>query len=296
MEEAYEELVEKTSESLLEVPTDLHVFTDLNVANDLVEDVFSIFQEVEQKGGEDDEDGEDGRDRRPRPTPRRTCMLEMMEEAEGKLDDMEMWLGEKADKEKVTTEAFDREEMPESGIATGALATEVEDMIGDLLEEDEEQEEQADDSATTHAMPDMPMGWEVIEGNIASYAAKGKSGNETPDHNEQDGRSNVGRQGMSTGETAAGSGTISEGRQEHRGTPHRGPDPERPGRPRRRSRHQGHRRRQARHRQGRRHGHGRRRRTHGLQRGRVMGGHGRADGQAGRRDLRQGLAQEHPRR
>ena len=39
-------------------------------------------------------------------------------------------LQDEADKEKVTTEAFDREEMPESGIATGALATEVEDMIG----------------------------------------------------------------------------------------------------------------------------------------------------------------------
>ena len=50
MEEAYEELLENTKESLLEIPTDLHVFTDLNVANDIVEDVFSVFQEVEQAG------------------------------------------------------------------------------------------------------------------------------------------------------------------------------------------------------------------------------------------------------
>ena len=42
MEEAYDELVAKTREALLEIPTDLHVFTDLNVANDIVEDVFSI--------------------------------------------------------------------------------------------------------------------------------------------------------------------------------------------------------------------------------------------------------------
>ena len=41
--------------------------------------------------------------------------------------------------------------------------------------------------------------------------SQGKSGNQTPDHKEQDGRSNVGRQGMSTGETAAGSGTIGKG-------------------------------------------------------------------------------------
>jgi hypothetical protein len=209
MEESYEELVKETRESLLEVPTDLHVFTDLNVANDLVEDVFSIFQEVEQQGHEDDPDGK--QEVGEFAFAKEDVQLEMMEEAEGKLDDMEMWLGDTSDKEKTDTEAFDREEMPESGIATGALATEVEDMIGDLLEEDEEDEEQNQDSATTHAMPDMPMGWEVVEGDIASYAAKGKSGNERPDHHEQDGRSNVGRQGMSTGETAAGSGTISEG-------------------------------------------------------------------------------------
>ena len=121
------------------------------------------------------------------------------------------WLGETPDNEKVVTEAFDLEEMPESGIATGALATEVEDLIGDLMENSEELDEASDDGATTHALPDMEMGWEVKERDIASYAAKGKSGNERPDHKEQDGRSNVGRQGMSTGETAAGSGTISEG-------------------------------------------------------------------------------------
>jgi len=50
-----------------------------------------------------------------------------------------------------------------------------------------------------------------MEGDIASFAAKGKSGNERPDHKEQDGRSIVGRQGMSVGETAAGGGTINEG-------------------------------------------------------------------------------------
>jgi hypothetical protein len=208
MEEELEELIRKTNEELLKIPTDLHVFTDLNVANDLVEDVFSIFQEVEQAEGT----GEDEqREMSDLGFAKEDVQLEMMEEAEGRLDDVEMWLGDDPDFEKVTTEAFDREEMPESGIATGALATEVEDMIGDLLDEDEDMEEEANDGATTHALPDMAMGWEVKEGDISSYAAKGKSGNETPDHHEQDGRSNVGRQGMSTGETAAGSGTISEG-------------------------------------------------------------------------------------
>jgi len=208
LEESYEELVRKTREALLDIPAGLHVFTGLNVANDIIEDVFSVFEEVEQAEGTGHEES---REMLEHAYAKEDVMLEMMEEAKGRLDDMEMWLGAGPDFEKVTTEAFDREEMPDSGIATGALATEVQDLIGDLLDEDEQMEQDAQDSATTHALPDWEAGWEVKEGNIASYGAKGKSGNETPDHHEQDGRSIVGRQGMSTGETAAGSGTVSEG-------------------------------------------------------------------------------------
>jgi len=208
MEEAYEELLKNTKEAMLEIPADLHVFMDLNVANDLVEDVFSIFQEVEQVL---DEDGEAP----DAPVVEMAFakaeeLLEGMEAAEGRLDDMEMWLGEQADNKKVESEPLDREEMPEAGMALGALAAEVEDMIGDLLKQADNSEE-ADDGAQNFAAPDMPMGWEVTEGETASFAAKGKSGNQEPDHKQQDGRSNVGRQGMSVGETAAGSGTIEEG-------------------------------------------------------------------------------------
>lgn len=208
MEEAYEELITNSKEVMLEVPTDLHVFTDLNVANDLVEDVFSVFEEVEQMTKSETMTPKDVIEQA---YAKEEQILEMMKEAEGRLDDMEMWLGKTPDNIKVTTETYDREEMPESGIATGALSTQVQDMIGELMDEEQDMADQADDGATTHAMPDMPMGWEVMEGNISSFAAKGKSGNDTPDHKEQDGRSNVGRQGMSNGETAASSGTISEG-------------------------------------------------------------------------------------
>lgn len=209
MEEAYEELLKNTKEAMLEIPVDLHAFMDLNVANDLVEDVFGVFQEVEQAL---DEDGN------APDSPiiemafaKAEELLEGMEQAEGRLDDMEMWLGETADDEKVVMENMDREEMPEAGIALGGLASEVEDLIGDLLKQSDEMAEEADDAASTFAQPDGPMGWEVKEGETSSFAAKGKSGNEAPDHKEQDGRSNVGRQGMSVGETAAGSGTIGEG-------------------------------------------------------------------------------------
>jgi hypothetical protein len=214
MEEDYEELVRNTKEAMLEVPNDLHIFTDLNAANDIVEDVFSIFEEAEFKGDEDGDGVSDDVD----PASildvafaKEEAVLDAMDEAEDRMDDFEMWLGEKGDKLKVETEAFDKEEMPEEGMALGALPTEVEDLIGDLQEESEEVDEAADDAATNRGMTDTEAGGEVIEGDISTFSAKGKSGNDAPDHKEQDGRSNVGRQGMSVGETAAGSGTIGEG-------------------------------------------------------------------------------------
>jgi hypothetical protein len=208
MEEAFQEMQKNTREALLEVPTDLHIFTDLNVANDLVEDVFSVFQEIEQQAGSEQD------------TPEKVTelgyakedeLLAQMGEASKRIDAMETWLGEKPDEFKVTTEAHDKAEMPESGIALAELAAAAQDLIGDLMKEEKKTADQADDSATNHAMPDFPAGQEVMEGDIASFGAQGKSGNQTPDHKEQDGRSNVGRQGMASGETAAGSGTIGEG-------------------------------------------------------------------------------------
>lgn len=208
MEEAFQEIQKNTKEALLEVPNDLHIFTELNVANDLVEDVFSVFQEIEQQAGSDKE------------TPDKVTelgyakedeLLAQMGEASKRLDAMEMWLGDKPDDLKVTTEAHDKAEMPQSGIAMAELAAAAQDLVSDLLKEDKKMADKADDSATNHAMPDFPSGGPVMEGDIASFGAQGKSGNETPDHKEQDGRSNVGRQGMSSGETAASSGTIGEG-------------------------------------------------------------------------------------
>lgn len=210
LEDAYTELIKNTMEALLEVPNDLHIFADLNVANDLVEDVFSIFEEVEQKD-QSESTPEDVVDAGFTKNDLEEEMLAQMKEASDRMDAIEMWLSEKAEEKEITTEAFDQEQMPESGIALAELASQVEDIIGDLVEEDEEMADAAEDGATNHAMADPEVGWDILEGNLSTFAAQGKSGNQMPDHKEQDGRSNIGRQGMSTGETAAGSGTISEG-------------------------------------------------------------------------------------
>ncbi len=208
MDDDFSEMQKNTKDALLQIPTDLHIFTDLNVANDLVEDVFSVFQEIEQKAGTDKEKADKVTESG---FAKEDELLAQMGEASKRLDAMETWLGETPDDTKVTTEAHDQAEMPQSGIALAALAAAAQDLVGDLLKEDKKMADKADDSATNHAMPDPAAGQNVMEGDIASFGAQGKSGNQAPDHKEQDGRSNVGRQGMSNGETAASSGTIGEG-------------------------------------------------------------------------------------
>jgi hypothetical protein len=149
MEEAYQELLKNTKEVLMEIPTDLHIFTDMNAANDVVEDVYEIYQEVEQMESEAEKKGGDFK-----PSEwdgaKEDWLLAQMGEAAKRKDLPEMWLGEKADENKVTTEAFDLEEMPESGIAMAELSTAAEDLIGDLLEESKDAAEKSDDSATNH--------------------------------------------------------------------------------------------------------------------------------------------------
>jgi len=214
MEEEYEELRQITKEALLEVPTDLHIYQELNCANDIVEDVISVFEEIEQAEDSENDLQEGAVHEKAYSKDDSLAYLELLEQAEGRLDMFEKWLMDEPDTTKVTVEAMDQEEMPDEGAALGALQTEAEDLIGDLLEESQDPEDQdlADDSAVNRAVGDMPgLGWAVMEGDVTTFAAKGKSGNARPDHKEQDGRSNIGRQGMSGGETAAGSGTIQEG-------------------------------------------------------------------------------------
>ncbi len=209
MEEEASEIKKNIEEAMLQIPRDLDIFAHLNVGNDLVEDVYSVFEEVTQV--------EDSGKNDPAGTPlvekavmKREHYLDAMEKAEKLLDDFESWLGEEPDKQKVTDEAFDKEEMPD-GVALTPLQTAMEDIIGDLQDIDEELDKAADDGAINQAVPDMEMGGLITEGDTTTFSAKGKSGNQTPDHKEQDGRSNVGRQGMASGESAAGSGTIGEG-------------------------------------------------------------------------------------
>lgn len=207
LEEEYAEIEKNLKEAMLQVPRDLDIFAHLNVGNEMVEDAFSVFEEVTQAAGS--EKATDG-PVKEKAYMKREMLLDGMEKVEKRLDDLESFLKNVPDGIKTTTESFDKQEMPE-GVALTPLQTEMDDIIGDLMKTDKEKDKQDQDGAINSATPDMEMGGAVTEGNMTTFSAKGKSGNETPDHKEQDGRSNVGRQGMSNGETAAGGGTIGKG-------------------------------------------------------------------------------------
>ena len=203
LQEDIEELKANLSEAALQLAKDLNVLPELPVGNELVEDVYQVYEECEQiPGSEKTKATETG-------VQKEDFILDLLEKTTKRADDMEMWLTDKPDATKRNVENFDKTEMPQ--IPVIPLPTKMEDIIGELLKQEEEERDKADDSAQNQGVPDMAMGWDVVEGEWTTYSGKGKSGNERPDHKEQDGRSGIGRQGQSDGESVAGSGKVNEG-------------------------------------------------------------------------------------
>lgn len=206
-EEEVAELRKQTEEAMLQVARDLHTFPELSVANELVDDVYSVFEEINQVPGSEEWGAEAVKDMG---TLKPEELLDLMEQAEDHVESMEQWLADKPDIFNFDMEPFDAEELPR--MALGGLESSIEDLIGDLIEESQELADAAEDTATNQGVSQNPIpGWEVAEGPTESFGAQGKSGNQVPDHKEQSGRSLVGREGQAVGETAAGTGTISEG-------------------------------------------------------------------------------------
>ena len=205
-EEALEEILElkhNMSTALLKVATDLQAFPDTEAVNELVTDVFQTYEEMKQaEGSSTNEVVEIG-------LQKEDWLLEEMAKTGKKADEMEMWLFAEPDTTARNTEQFDKDEMPTIGQVT--TPEELQDIIGDLMEQEKEKEDEADDSVTNQGSANPDPGWGIAEGEIVDYSAAGKSGNERPEHKDQDGRSQVGRQGMSDGEIASQSGAINEG-------------------------------------------------------------------------------------
>ena len=118
---------------------------------------------------------------------------------------MEKWLPDEPDRKKWDMEDPTDQanmEMPE-------LPAELEDMMGDLLEEEEDLFDEMQDTSSKHG-GSMDAGWDATDGPISTPNADGVTGNQLPNSNEMQGRSAEGRQGKSSGEyvqdTAVGKG------------------------------------------------------------------------------------------
>ena len=202
------ELKAQMAEAMLKVATDLQALPDLDAANELVVDCYQIYEAMAQVAG-----SEKNTEAQELGLQKEDFYLEMMAKTGQKLDEMEHWLPNKPDDIKRNIESFDQAEV-QSAIPVIGMPEELQDLIGDLLEEQEELAKNTDDSLTNQGDANPALGWEIAEGETVSYSAGGKSGNRRPDHKDQDGRSQVGRAGMADGEVMAKSGRINEGDEE----------------------------------------------------------------------------------
>ncbi|MFA5864355.1 MAG: hypothetical protein WC975_06675 [Phycisphaerae bacterium] len=123
------------------------------------------------------------------------------------LHNIERWLSDVPDRLK-----WDLEEPPASiDVPLAQLPEELEDIIGDLIEKEEDLYDQIEDQTSSWADSlDKGAGWQVMDGPISNFSAKGITGNLLPNQNEIGGRSGEGRTGRSSGEfveqTAKGKG------------------------------------------------------------------------------------------
>ena len=186
------DLEEKLADAAEQLAKDLSLFPDIPAANEMVEEMREVFEDIEQApGSENKEVQEIGVDRDE-------GALAAMDKVKERFADMEMWMMDKPDAERWKQEGWDVDEMPDIPLVD--LPEELEDLVGDLVDQADDLNEQAQDSTSNLTLPDFPAGWDVADGPMDSFGAKGKSGNERPNENEMMGRSGAGREGNANGE------------------------------------------------------------------------------------------------
>ena len=122
-----------------------------------------------------------------------------VENAKSLTANLEKWLPDAPDRVKWAME--DPTDDMGAKIEQPELPTELEDLVGDLLEEEEDLFDDMDDLASKYAMSgDKGIGWDAMDGPISNMNAQGVTGNQLPNTNELQGRSGEGRTGKSSGE------------------------------------------------------------------------------------------------
>ncbi len=130
-----------------------------------------------------------------------------MELAESLTTHLEKWLSDKADHTAWNME----DPLADYQTPMAELPEKLEDIVGDLVEQEEELMQEAEDASSSWADSlDKGAGWDALDGPISNYSAQGVTGNQLPNDSEIGGRAGEGRQGKSHGEmvsdTAVGKG------------------------------------------------------------------------------------------
>jgi len=120
---------------------------------------------------------------------------------------IEKWLPDEPDRIKWSME----DPVEQMNVEQAELPGQLEDLVGDLLEEEEDLFDELDDITAQYTMSgDKGIGWDAMDGPIANMSAQGVTGNQLPNTSEMGGRSAEGRTGKSSGEfvqdTAVGKG------------------------------------------------------------------------------------------
>jgi len=121
-----------------------------------------------------------------------------LELAENMTTHIEKWLSDQPDRQAWKMEEPLNEQ---TDVPMAELPKELEDLIGDLMEEEEDLFEEMDDvtSKWTDSI-DKGAGWDALDGPISNMSAQGVTGNHLPNTSEIGGRSGQGRSGKSVGE------------------------------------------------------------------------------------------------
>ena len=212
-DEAKEELAKaaKEHEEMLDMiekaANDLYQFPELPLCNELNSKMREIYEDVTQ--ARDSEKAEAVEIA----VQKEDAILDAIRNTKERIDDVEMWLPDTPDHFVWNMESFDTDEFPE--IPLVELPEELEDIVGELLDQDTQIDDQSQDGTGNNIVADAEMGWAIMDGNMPSFAAKGKTGNTRPNDNEMTGRSGSGREGQANGELVENHVKGYEGRQTH---------------------------------------------------------------------------------
>lgn len=198
---------EEMADLIEQLANDLYQFPELPVCNELNAKMREVYEDVLQ-----------ALDSENLPSieiavQKEDALLDAIRNTKERIEDVEMWLPDVPDHFVWNMESFDTDEFPD--IPLVPLPDELEDLVGELLDQAEAIDAQSQDTTGNNIIADAEMGWAVMDGPMPSFSAKGKSGNTRPNDNEMTGRSGSGREGQATGELVENHVRGYEGRDTH---------------------------------------------------------------------------------